>query len=891
MQPTILRAVTTDHIAPIPKHNLISFNEKGEPLLLLDAGLNYDDIKLLIDNGDGILFHITDTKSHWSSADRRDYELLTKLVNEHVTEREVHVTLEDKNKWNSMETPEEAQLKMNSVIELLNIHAANMDLHVTKREKDRWNNTYTREEVSKLVSTVHSNTVWRDPVDTYDDLAVIYTNAENGWVCTVKDTNISYIYQEDYTDPNTGLIADKWIPWGLSVIPDATETQSGKMSAAMVTKLQSIEANANYYVHPDTPFCRHVTDIEKKLWNNKASKDLVTIFSPGLMSSADKEKLDTIEKYANSFDLPEDIEANRILTDDQHMFVTRAERDKIALATTSELANDERDGLMSKDNFLKLYNIEAGANKYIHPAKHSATDIAQDTLHRFVTDSQVHEWDNKETVMQAQYKADRAERNANEYTDQKIKDLVGAAPEALDTLADIAEALNNSEDFAAIMTLELSNKVCFQEYDNHVNNLVTHMSTQDRAKFNSIEENANYYIHPAQHNPNDILQDFDHQFVTATEKAEWNGKANGDPVTETKPGQMTPDMLRKLNNITTTGMITSDWNETDENSGSYIRNKPTTMKAHGGDCDTVEGYTIDEITNAKKSATIVIGVEGYCTDKDVDIYCSVDGAGRFIDTAVEQLPSTGGTILFREGIYNIEKPLNYERIGVTFKASGPVTFKTITADSMDILSIDGINNTIDGITFTGFDQHDGSFHQDALSITGNSNTVQNCSFNDLCHGIHVSGSMNRITNNTLTQINQMGIILEATERDTQYGNMITNNHFINSNDFGYCAIVIYGGETEENSMNNNIITGNFILDFYNGIRVESPTMVNSCNNNLISNNTIMRGTGLSSDYLFEQHTVRICNGSWNLVTGNILKGREAVNNSDSTNVISNNISV
>ena len=161
----------------------------------------------------------------------------------------------------------------------------------------------------------------------------------------------------------------------------------------------------------------------------------------------------------------------------------------------------------------------------------------------------------------------------------------------------------------------------------------------------------------------------------------------------------------------------------------------------------------------------------------------------------------------------------------------------------------------------------------------------------MCHGIHVYGSMNRIINNTFTQINQMGIILEATERDTQCGNMITNNHFINSNDFGYCAIVIYGGETEENSMNNNIITGNFILDFYNGIRVESPTMVNSCNNNLISNNTIMRGTGLSSDYLFEQHTVRICNGSWNLVTGNILKGREAVNNSDSTNVISNNISV
>lgn len=888
MKPRILHAVTTFNIGDIPRHNLVSYNEKDQPILFMDAELNYDDLKILVDNNDGILQHITDTKIHWSSADRRDYATLKDSVNKHLGNSDIHVTIEDKNKWNAMETPEEAQLKVNAVIELLDIHASNMDLHITKREKDRWNNTYTREEVSNLLSSVVTNIAWKAPVDTFDSIEQMYPRPQPGWVVTTKDTSITYIYQKDYFDPETGVIKDAWVPWTISMMPDATTTIGGKMSPEMVVKLNSIEAGANYYIHPDTPYCRHVTDTEKKLWNNKASKDLATIFSPGLLSSADKEKLDTIEKYANSYDLPEEIEANRIATDDQHMFISKAELDKLANAVTAELADDEHDGLMSKENFLKLYNIEAGANRYVHPAKHSATDIAQDTLHRYVTDSQIYNWDSKETVVESQYKADKAERNAKEYTDKRFRDLIGAAPEALDTLEEISNALNNNQDFASIITLELTNKVGYQEFDDHINNTSSHLSIIDRAKFNNIQENANYYLHPDFHPATMINTDPDHLFVTSTEKSEWNNKANGDAATETKMGQMTPEMVKKLNNLTTTGMVTSDWNETNENSGSFIRNKPKSLPADGGDADTISNYTIDEITNAKKSATIIIGSDsGGITDKDVDIYCNHLASSDFISTALEQL-SEGGTLLFREGTYGINKPINIEKNNITFKASGRVVFAVQSALDVMVVGADCTGLKIDGISFISSGNSTKSRKSQLGQMQIDDSSVTDCIFSGFGGPLCIYGSNNRIINCTFDDMSNTALLIMPSGSSSQYNNIISGNHFSR---IGYCAIVISGGNDEEVYMNNNIVSNNTFMDCFNGIRIESPCMKNNCNNNLITGNIMMRGTGLSSDYLYEQHTVRICNGSWNLVTGNVLKGREAANNSNDTNVISNNVSV
>ena len=75
----------------------------------------------------------------------------------------------------------------------------------------------------------------------------------------------------------------------------ATVIANGLMSAADKVKLDGIEAGANNYVHPNDSNTRHVTDEQIETWTNKADTTLVSTTENGLMSKTDKAKLDGIE--------------------------------------------------------------------------------------------------------------------------------------------------------------------------------------------------------------------------------------------------------------------------------------------------------------------------------------------------------------------------------------------------------------------------------------------------------------------------------------------------------------------------------------------------------------------------------------------------------------------
>lgn len=70
----------------------------------------------------------------------------------------------------------------------------------------------------------------------------------------------------------------------------------------------------------------------------------------------------------------------------------------------------------------KLAGIATSANNYTHPANHPASIITQDANNRFATDSEKSAWNAKETTTGAQTKADTAESNAKQYTDQHSND-------------------------------------------------------------------------------------------------------------------------------------------------------------------------------------------------------------------------------------------------------------------------------------------------------------------------------------------------------------------------------------------------------------------------------------------------------------------------------------
>ena len=66
--------------------------------------------------------------------------------------------------------------------------------------------------------------------------------------------------------------------------------------------------------------------------------------------------------------------------------------------------------------------------------------------------------DSKETPAGATAKASTAENNAKSYTDAKIAELVGSAPETLDTLHELAQALGSDPNFATTITNILAQK-------------------------------------------------------------------------------------------------------------------------------------------------------------------------------------------------------------------------------------------------------------------------------------------------------------------------------------------------------------------------------------------------------------------------------------------------
>lgn len=122
---------------------------------------------------------------------------------------------------------------------------------------------------------------------------------------------------------------------------------------------------------------------------------VVDSLTPGLMSNADKDKLDGIEHSANAYTHPTSHPPTIITQDTTNRFVTDAQitawNNKASTAIVTTTAN----GLMSAADKVKLDGIASSANNYTHPTTHPPTIIAQNTTNRFVTDAQITTWNGK----------------------------------------------------------------------------------------------------------------------------------------------------------------------------------------------------------------------------------------------------------------------------------------------------------------------------------------------------------------------------------------------------------------------------------------------------------------------------------------------------------------
>lgn len=111
-------------------------------------------------------------------------------------------------------------------------------------------------------------------------------------------------------------------------------------------------------------------------------------------------------------------------------------------------------------------------------------------------------------VSTAQQKAiDGAYANSNKYTDQKIADLINGAPETMDTLKEVADAIEKNKSVVEALDKSIGTKANQNELDTHTGNNTIHITPNERTDWND----ANNKKH--KHNNKSVLDGITSELV------------------------------------------------------------------------------------------------------------------------------------------------------------------------------------------------------------------------------------------------------------------------------------------------------------------------------------------------------------------------------------------
>ncbi len=92
-------------------------------------------------------------------------------------------------------------------------------------------------------------------------------------------------------------------------------------------------------------------------------------------------------------------------------------------------------------------------------------------------------------VSTAQQKAiDDAYANSNKYTDKKVADLINGAPETMDTLKEVADAIEKNKSVVEALDKSIGTKANQNELDTHTGNDTIHITLDERTKWNDASD-------------------------------------------------------------------------------------------------------------------------------------------------------------------------------------------------------------------------------------------------------------------------------------------------------------------------------------------------------------------------------------------------------------------
>jgi hypothetical protein len=209
------------------------------------------------------------------------------------------------------------------------------------------------------------------------------------------------------------------------------------------------------------------------------------------------------------------------------------------------VASSLEDGLMSKEDFDKLQGISENAKNVtvdsigwdaatrtltLHTTvdgveadvvvalthSHPATEVVEDTTHRFVTDAEKTAWDAKETPTGAQAKADAVQDNLDTHTEDSV---IHVTQDDKDTW-DAKETPEGAQSKADAVQTNLTA---------HIGDNVKHITAAERTTWNAKETPAGAQAKADAVQTNLTAHTSDSvKHVTQTDKDNWNAKEDAD---------------------------------------------------------------------------------------------------------------------------------------------------------------------------------------------------------------------------------------------------------------------------------------------------------------------------------------------------------------------------
>lgn len=184
-----------------------------------------------------------------------------------------------------------------------------------------------------------------------------------------------------------------------------------------------------------------------------------------------------------------------------------------------------------------------------------------------------------------------AKSETKTYTDTKIANLINGAPETLDTLKEVADAIESSKSVEEALNKAIGTKANNSVLSYHTSNTTIHVTSEERTKWNTVNDKVDKVN-------GKVLSSNDY---TTTEKNKLAGIANN--ATAVTDSTVSGWGYKKTD--TNTWRPQPDWNAT--SGDATIKNKPTSMPASDvyswAKASSKPSYTWSEIGNKPSTFT------------------------------------------------------------------------------------------------------------------------------------------------------------------------------------------------------------------------------------------------------------------------------------------------